>query len=205
MQDTELYQQLLGLTAPWRVDRVDLSIKDQKVDVWVEHPQKQRWPCPECGEALTVYDHSEERTWRHLDSCQFKTFLHARPPRVQCPTHGTHQIKLPWAEPHSRFTAMFERLAIEVLKQTTVLGGTRILRISWDEAWHVMKRAVARGLRAKEKRIPERLGVDEKALTKFARYITLVCDVDTSTVEYISEGRRIESLDPYSVIVLAMW
>ena len=25
MQDTELYQQLLGLTAPWRVDRVDLS------------------------------------------------------------------------------------------------------------------------------------------------------------------------------------
>ena len=25
------------------------------------------------------YDHAPERTWRHLDSCQFKTFLHARP------------------------------------------------------------------------------------------------------------------------------
>ena len=91
MQDTELYQQLLGLTVPWTVDRVDLSIKDQKVDVWVQHSQKQRWPCPECGEELSLYDHSDERTWRHLDSCQFKTFLHARPPRVKCPTHAPHR------------------------------------------------------------------------------------------------------------------
>ncbi len=33
------------------------------------------WPCPECAMTLSVYDHSEEREWRHLDSCQFKTFL----------------------------------------------------------------------------------------------------------------------------------
>src|SRR5439155_2808811 len=125
--------------------------KEQRVDVWTEHAADERWPCPECGGGLPLYDHSEERTWRHLDSCQFMTYLHARPPRVECPAHGVRQVRLPWAEPRSRFTALFERLAIDVLKETDVLGATRILRVSWDEAWHLMERAVKRGLLAKEK------------------------------------------------------
>lgn len=33
---------------------------------------------------LGLYDHAEERAWRHLDTCQFVTYLHARPPRVAC-------------------------------------------------------------------------------------------------------------------------
>ncbi|MGH8702030.1 MAG: transposase family protein [Burkholderiales bacterium] len=44
---------------------------------------------------MSLYDHAEERAWGHLDSCQFKTYLHARPPRVKCPMHGARQVKLP--------------------------------------------------------------------------------------------------------------
>ena len=150
MRDVELYQQLLGLVAPWTVGRVELSVEGERVDIWAEHAEV-RWPCPECETLLPVYDHSEEREWRHLDSCQFKTFLHARAPRIACPTHGTRQVKLPWAEPRSRFTLLFERLAIDVLQEATVRGATRILRISWDEAWHLIERAVKRGLQAKDK------------------------------------------------------
>lgn len=116
MRDVDLYQQLLGLVAPWTVARVELSVEGERVDIWAEHASEVRWPCPECAALLSVYDHAEERAWRHLDSCQFKTYLHARVPRIKCPTHGTRQVKLPWAEAHSRFTLLFERLAIDVLK-----------------------------------------------------------------------------------------
>src|SRR5207253_1499436 len=78
------------------------------------HAESARWPCPECATELALYDHGEERTWRHLDSCQFQTYLHARPPRVACPEHGVRQVRLPWAEPRARFTTLFERLAIDV-------------------------------------------------------------------------------------------
>jgi hypothetical protein len=77
MRDVELYQHLLGLVAPWKVTEVKLDIKAERVDVWVSHDEKLKWVCPECQTALTLYDHSEERTWRHLDSCQFTTLLHA--------------------------------------------------------------------------------------------------------------------------------
>src|SRR5262245_47886669 len=134
MQDIELYRQLLGLTPPWTVIRVELQVKAQRVEVWAGHPDSARWPCPDCATALPLYDHAEERVWRHLDSCQFQTYLHARPPRVQCPTHGVRQVRLPWAAPRARFTTLFERLAIDVLRETDVQGATRILRIVRGEA-----------------------------------------------------------------------
>jgi hypothetical protein len=46
----------------------------------------------------------------------------------------------------SRFTTLFERLAVDVLKECDVSGTSRLLRTSWDETWHLMERAVARGL-----------------------------------------------------------
>jgi transposase len=197
MRDTELYRQLLGLESPWTVARVELAVETQRVDVWAGHPEGARWPCPECGTTLALYDHAEERAWRHLDSCQFRTYLHARPPRVQCPTHGVKQVGLPWAEARARFTTLFERLAIDVLLETDILGATRILGISWDEAWHIQARAVARGQRAKPAGAPARLGIDEKAAAKGHRYLTIVSNLDQGTVEYVGDARQQASLDAY--------
>jgi len=199
MRDTELYRHLLGLESPWTVARVELKVAKQHVDVWAEHADGAQWPCPECGRLLAVYDHAEERVWRHLDSCQFMTYLHAAPPRISCPEHGVRQVRLPWAEPRSRFTALFERLAIDVLSETSVLGATRILRISWDEAWLLMERAVKRGRAAKRQRAVPHLGVDEKAIAKGHRYMTLVCNLDAGTVEYVTDDRKTSSLDTYFV------
>jgi hypothetical protein len=48
MRDTELYRHLLGLQTPWKVGRVELSATDGRVDVWVEHPARTRFACPDC-------------------------------------------------------------------------------------------------------------------------------------------------------------
>jgi transposase len=197
MQDTALYQYLLGLQSPWTVNRVTLDVNGQRVDVWAVHPEGAMWACPHCSRALPLYDHAEERMWRHLDSCQFQTYLHARIPRVECGEHGVVQVLVPWATPRSRFTLLFERLALDVLRHCDVTGATRILRISWDEAWGLMERAVQRGRARKARTVVRQIGVDEKAAAKGHRYLTLVCDLDEGTVEHISEDRTQESLDGY--------
>jgi hypothetical protein len=40
---------------------------------------------------------------------------------------------------------MFEALGVTVLRATNVKRAGKILRITWDEAWHIMERAVLRG------------------------------------------------------------
>ena len=116
---------------------------------------------------------------------------------MDCPTHGVRQVALPWAEPHSRFTALFERLAIDVFGETDISGACEILRISWDEAWHLMERAVARGQAQNNRGCPQLIGVDEKAIRKARKYLTVVCDLERATVEYIGEDRKAASVGDY--------
>jgi transposase len=194
MRTVELYRQLLGLSAPWSVERVEVSSADKRIDVWLTHRPRAPFPCPECATPLPVYDHVAWRSWRHLDSCSLGTWVHARLPRVRCLWHGTRQAPVPWALPYSQFTLPFEQWAINVLREADVLGATRLLRISWDEAWGIMERAVMRGRRAKSQRVIAQLGVDEKAIAKGHRYFTVVSDLERSTVEYVAEDRKQESL-----------
>jgi transposase len=207
MRDTELYRAILGLESPWTVARVELDVKAGQVDVYAEHAKRKTWLCPECDAACGLHDHDEERTWRHLDSCQFKTLLHARIPRVHCDEHGVRQVRVPWAEAGGRFTAMFERWAIEVLHETSVEGGSRLLGLSWDEAHHIMDRAVARGMARRAVRIPTYLGLDEKAFGKGYRFATLAIDIQEAAVIDLAEGRSKESvyraLGSYSMADLA--
>ena len=194
MRDTELYQRILGLESPWRVARVDLDVKQRRVDVYAEHAKRKTWPCPNCEAPCGLHDHDEERTWRHLDSCQFQTILHAKVPRVRCDEHGVRQVRVPWAEPRSRFTLLFEGFAIEVLWETDVLGAARILGISWDEAHGIMGRAVERGLSRREHTVPEYMGLDEKALAKGQRYATIACDLTDGHVIDVAPERTGESV-----------
>ena len=111
MRDKDLYQRILGIETPWAVSEVELDLEDRRhgeVRVHVAGSAEQ-WPCPECGQPCPGYDHLPRR-WRHLDTCQYPTILLVQVPRVQCPDHGIKQVRVPWGEPGSRFTALFEAL-----------------------------------------------------------------------------------------------
>ena len=132
MNNSKLYQQIPGLAAPWSVASVTMKKEERTIEVEVVCAD-QVWACPTCGQRAHVHDR-ERRRWRHLDSCQFKTILVADVPRVKRPEHGTVTAQVPWAEKHSRFTALFERLAIDVLHECSIVAAADLLGISWDEA-----------------------------------------------------------------------
>jgi transposase len=197
MQDRQLYQQILGLTAPWSVDRVDLKLGQDEVHIFLVHEAQATWSCPECGKPCPVYDHSPERTWRHLDTCQYQTLLHAAAPRTKCAEHGVRVVRLPWAEPGGHFTALFERLAIEWLREASQSAVAKRLGLSWDEVHGLLARAVERGLARRQAEPVPYLGVDEKAYRKGHRYLTLVNDLQKGRVLYIGIERQKSSLDAF--------
>ena len=197
MQDSELYSRILGIAAPWRVERVELKLQQGEVHVYLGHEDKQDWPCAECGAQCALYDHQAERQWRHLDTCQYRTILHASPPRSECAEHGVRVVKLPWAEANRRFTALMEGLAIAWLKHASQKAVAEQLGLSWDEIHGIMERAVERGLaRRQAEKIPY-LGVDEKAFRKGHKYLTLVNDLSRNRVLYVTEDREQRSLDGF--------
>ena len=197
MKDFELYQQLLGLSEPWQVKNVTLKREDQEVLVEVVCTER-AWACPQCQNRMHVHGY-EQRRWRHLDSCRFRTIIQCDVPRLQCEDHGTQIVPVPWAERFSRFSRLFERLAIDVLLVCSISEACDLLRISWDEADGIKQRAVKRGLERKPVRVNPELCVDEKSVARGHQYLTVVArvDGDGTTVDYVGEDRKQESLDAY--------
>ena len=117
---------------------------------------------------------AEERVWRHLDSCQFLTYLHARPPASSVRRTGSGKCSCPGPR-HAPSSPRFSNgWRLTFLREADIRGASRILRISWDEAWHIVERVVVRGQRSNPVRVSAYVGVDEKAIAKGQQYLTLV-------------------------------
>jgi transposase len=197
MQDCELYRRILGIETPWYVESVELKLDAGEVHVYLAHHQGIEWPCPECAAPSKLHDHQPERQWRPLDTCQYRTILHAQPPRSECPEHGVRVAKLPWAEPAARFTALFEALAIHWLQAASQSAVAGLLNLSWDEIHGILERAVKRGLERRQAEPVAQIGVDEKAFRKGHKYLTLVNDLARGRVLYVAEDRKQSSLDGF--------
>jgi transposase len=193
MRDKDLYAQILGIKSPWQVADVELSVSKGEVTVQVEQEAGAKSCCPNCGKESPGYD-SRRRRWRHLDTCQYKTILVADVPRVKCEEHGVVTVSVPWAEPGSGFTAMFEALVIDWLKEASTSAVSRLMGLSWNAIDGIMQRAVARGLSRREAVFPTQIGVDETAFRKRHDYVTIVSDQEEGSVLHVGSDRKKETL-----------
>lgn len=197
MQDRDLYARILGLTDPWRVVDVQLDVRGGEIRVRVEAKAGVQFACPECGKLSGGYD-TRERSWRHLDTCQFKTILTAPVPRVSCGEHGVLQIRVPWAEPGSGFTALMEAVVIDWLRSlATIKAVAEQMRLSWDEVDGIQQRAVARGLARRKPEALRRLGIDETSFQRRHEYVTVLTNHDGSRVVHVADDRKRDGVDAF--------
>ena len=194
MRDKELYTQILGIQAPWEVSDIELDLKAGEVKVYVEQKPGTKQACPRCGASCPGYD-KRRRQWRHLDTCQLKTLLVADLPRVQCAEHGVVSVHVPWSEPGSGFTVLYEALVIDWLKEASTQAVSRQLSLSWNAIDGIMQRAVNRGLARRQVESPKRIGVDETSFRKGHDYVTIVSA--GGKVLHVSDERKKASLKSY--------
>ena len=196
MRDTDLYSRLLGISEPWSVSLVEIDTPNKSVTVTVRLDATAPLTCPHCGQVSPRYD-SRRRSWRHLDTMQFQTMLEADIPRVTCGDHGVVQLPVPWAEPGSRFTAMFEALVIDWLKVAPANAVAGYLRLSWNATDGIMQRAVKRGLARRQATPVTDISVDETSFQRRHEYVTVVTDQASGAVIHLADNRTMESLDSY--------
>ena len=122
----DFYAQSLELKAPWKVVEVTIDGEARQVRIRVECARGEVWGDPETNERVEIKDW-EERTWRHLDTCQFETIIVAKVPRLRLQNRRTLTVSVPWAAPRGRFTLSFEAHVIALLQQCRTLRGAPCL------------------------------------------------------------------------------
>ena len=184
------------MIASFRTKRANFGHSDKKVGV-CNCLSKAGTKWAEDGNLLPIAGY-EERRWRHLDTMQLETIITAKVPQVawieedeeEAIKKTTKMVRVPWAEPGSRWTLAFEAFAIQVL---LACGSTNEaaewLRLDWRAVDRIMARAVERGLARRELEEMPYLGIDEKSFRKGHRYGSLLNDLEKGRVLEVVEHR----------------
>lgn len=177
MDLVSFYQRILSPPEPWFVSRVECYDNEKRVDVWLEHvPAKFR--CEHCMAECAVYHHAPERAWRHLNSCEYQTFIHARIPRVTCPLCGVVNAGVPIATPRLSVTLPMECLSIKAPQECTMTGAEGLLGVTARKLQHIQETAVARGMERRKSEVSEIMGLDEKQVFARHKYFTIITDLN---------------------------
>ncbi len=116
---------------------------------------------------------------------------------MTCPTHGVVTVKVPWAESGAGFTALYEALVLDWLKEASIQAVARQLSFSWNAIAGIMQRAVTRGVARRTQESPTRIGVDETSFRKGHDSVTVVTDQKKGQVLHVAEERKTSSLTSY--------
>ncbi len=181
MELTNFYRQIIGIEQPWQISEVKIDTLDKSVHLNLSHAPSSQFPCKHCKKLCNLYDHSKERTWRHLDTCDHYTYLHASLPRVQCAEHGVCTIEPSWSRANSRFTLQFESFIIDTLQSTPVRCRSAMqLRLSEEQLKRIQRQAVERGLSNRKSLKQDALYtvrhvcIDEKSLFREHHYVSIL-------------------------------
>lgn len=192
MKDTALYEQLLGLSAPWYVKEVRLELESCRVSVVIGCKDKTVWGDPK-GSGTRAHIHSwSKRTWRHLDTCQFETIIEAEVPRVKFADGKTAEVAVPWAQRYSRVTKLMEGFVIQLLQAcSSIARVSKLIGLDWHTINTVMIRAVERGLSQRTQEPIKHLGLDEKSFGQGQDYVSVLSDIDASRIWDVVPGRKL--------------
>ena len=93
--------------------RVELKVKEQRVEVWAGPAESARWLFTECAAKLALADQAEERACWHLDSCQFRSRPTCTPGRPGARSPGAAGAAAVGGAAGGVHDTLFERLAID--------------------------------------------------------------------------------------------
>jgi len=157
---------------------------------------------PRCGgcyrRTRRVYDHADERLWRHLDLGGMQTLLRYTPRRVNCERCGVRTELVPWAEPGSGgFTRPFEDLTALLAQRCDQTMVTRVMGIAWRTVGRISKRVAERRGPADRLAGLQHLGIDEISYRKHHEYLTVVVNHETGDVVWAKPGKNAATLGQF--------
>jgi transposase len=154
--------------------------------------------CPACGSRDVISRGSAERTFRCLPIGSRPTAVVLPIPRVECRGCGAvRQVEVSFADPRRSYTRSFERYALELLRHMTIKDVAHHLDVGWDTIKDIQKRDLSRRYAKPKLKHLRYIAIDEIAVAKGHRYLTVVMDLESGAVVFVGDGKGADALKPF--------
>jgi len=107
------------------------------------------------------------------------------------------QMPLDFADERRSYTKAFERYVLELSRHMTIRDVAWHLQVGWDLVKDIQQRYLSRKFRRIKLRALRQIAIDEIAIGRGQRYLTVVLDLHSGTVVFVGDGKGVEALKPF--------
>jgi transposase len=154
--------------------------------------------CEACGSRDVHPRGHAERRFRSLPIGRRATIIVFPIPRVACRACGViRQVEIGFADPRRTYTKAFERYVLDLSRHMTILDVARHLGVSWDIIKDIQKRDLSRRYAKPKLKDLSQIAIDEIAVAKGHRYVTVVLNLESGAVVFVGDGKGADALKPF--------
>jgi transposase len=166
--------------------------------IFTIHQDPETCRCSACGSPQVQMRGRVERRFRTVPIGRRATFVVLPIPRVECQACGlVRQVKIRFADARRSYTSAFERYALELSRRMTIRDVARHLGVGWDVVKDIQKRDLSRRHAKPKLKHLRHIAIDEIAIAKGHRYLTVVLDLDSGAVVFVGDGKGAKALKPF--------
>src|SRR3989344_8693952 len=172
--------------------------------------------CPVCNKKRRKVIEIRIRKIRDDNIAKEKCFIVIKAYRIICKGCYRGMEKLDFILPGERFTDRFANYIYVLCEKMTLTDVAEMAMINWRTAKRIDKKKLKERFKDLKKIKPTRIGVDEIAVEKGHKYITIVRNIDAGVI-WVGNKRKKETMDQFfnelgkrksnkiTVAVMDMW
>lgn len=184
------------------------KIKDIKISygglvIELERTPKEKLTCPVCKSSdISLYG-SIPRILRDLRISKRRVYLLIHQNRIYCSKCGVHNERLSFVDSYAHHTRRFEKYIHQLCRFLTITDITEIFQLKWDEVKLIDQKYLHKKYKKRKKlwRNLRKIGVDEIAIKKGHKYLTVIVNLDTGQVIHIGKDRKQETLEYFFYLI----
>jgi transposase len=166
--------------------------------IFTIYQESETYRCPCCGSSNVISRGQVERRFLSLPIGSRQTTLVFPIPRVECQAcERVRQVNVSFADPRRSYTKSFEKYALELSRSMTIYDVARHLNVGWDLIKDIQKRDLSRRYAKPKLKHLRYIAIDEIAVAKGHRYLTVVMDLESGAVVFVGDGKGADALKPF--------
>lgn len=191
---TSLLYHAYGLT---RHEYLGTEYEGNKV-IFKVKTKKEHLRCSCCGSNEVIGRGCKERDFRAPPTGNKQVLIRTRLQRLECKACGKLlQEDIGFADKKKTYTRGFERFVNDLCRMMTIDDASKIAGVGWDTVKRIESSYLQKHYSMPKLKYVRCIAIDEFAVQKGHKYMTVVMDLETSRVLFVGDGKSAETLDPF--------
>jgi transposase len=166
--------------------------------VFYGHLRQHVRKCPCCQSQDVSIKETKERVFRMLNLGNKRAYLKINTYKVWCQRCDAKVwLKLPFTIGKLPMTKSFMQYIVQLTAITTLLAVAILLGLQWNTVKNIDKANLAKRAKQFSFKKLRYLSIDEIAIKKGHKYMTIFSDISTGRIIHAVEGRKEEALRPF--------